>query len=276
MLRKVSIFDAFKSIDIFINFRALRFDLSAPRPRYGRCNVLTLIEWMKVKGAFMRTSILARSLAALLALSMIGCGQGYRSSATGSSNLSLGLGNNGVLDTKVMEAATADAQLTIDSAQLSLDSVVDADGNVQIFNKSAVDVVLEIGKIKKKLMKKLDAVLVKVTAVKAKFNLVRSQIAAQIAKLDSTLPANAEVIRKLNEGMAKLDLIEANFNKGIQFLVSKLDMANAALDKLSGLAQDAAGSINPIFGGVTGLVADLVIGQIKDVINEFKMKIQAI
>lgn len=225
----------------------------------------------------MNLKLLNRSVAVILALSMIGCGQGYKSSQYGTASAqNLGLGSDGSLDTKPLEAAAADAQVTIDKAQLSLDSVMDKDGNVTLFNKSAITAVFEIGKIKQNLMKKLDAVIAKVSAVKAKFNLVRATVVDQIAKLDSTLPGHAAALHALNESLEKLDLIESNFNKGIQFLVSKLDLAIAALDKVSEIAQQAAGSVSPILGGLTGIVADLLIDQIKSVISEFKAKIQKI
>lgn len=226
----------------------------------------------------MKSSWITRLLTVTLAVSMTACGSGFKGApSSSSSSSSSGLGS--LTDTKAIESAAADAQVSIDDASLLLASVDEANqtpGLSKTVEMQALSPSFILDGFKGKLSKKLDAVLAKVAVVKARLNDARAKIADAIAKIDTSDPRSAALVAALTSQMEKLDQLEQKFYQGIQLLTDRMDMAAASLDKLADLAGSAAGSINPIFGGIAGLAAQYMISQIKDVIAEFKAKLLAL
>lgn len=228
------------------------------------------------------TKYVFNSLMAILAVGLMGCGQGFQVNGAGSTGGAL---NNGEIESTTgvdvqnemlkAEAAAKEAELAINEVNALLAEITDKNGNVNIgfFQKSETQTKGILDPILAKLRTKFNELFAKVVAVKAKFTEARAQLNAALAKLDQNDPAQALLYQQVKSQLVKVDAMEAQFSASMHTLAGKLDLVTVALQKLiSGVT-----SFIPGFGWVVDLAIDfLLMGDVKAFIAEVKAQLLAL
>lgn len=221
---------------------------------------------------------ITRGVLGILAVSAIGCGQGFKSGSS-SSGSSVGAKSVDVSDQlAAADKAAKDAQVAMAEAQDAIAQITDSNGNVNVslFTKTSGAEVQTSGLLAPliaKIKPLFTTVISKVVAVKSKFDSARLALADALGKLNANDPAQASLIATINAQMAVIDKAELAFTDTVHKLAGKLDLAIVGLDKIvSGVT-----SFIPGFGWLADMALDmLVMGDVKDLILDFKAQLLAI
>lgn len=223
------------------------------------------------------------SLAAVFAVSSIGCGQGFK---TSSANQSKATETGGLSVTpdisaslKKAEEAAASAQTAMVDANNALKEIQDENGNINLGlfirpqTSSKVEVQSLLSPVIDKLKAVFDTVFAKVALVKQKFADARRLLADAMAKLDLNDPAQAKIADEIKKQLANIDALEAKFTDAMRMLASKLDLAMVGLDKIiTGVTSSIPG-----WGSIVGLAIDyLFMSDVKALIQDLKARLLAL
>lgn len=214
----------------------------------------------------------------MIALVSIGCGKGFQSGQLAESSIEkTEVGVNVDDQLSKAEKASEAAQEAMNVAQAAVGKMVNKQGHIKLGMSGA-----NAGKIKidgamipivDHLRPLLDEAFAKFVVVQEKYHEARLSLADAIGKLDANDPAQAKLIAKIEEQLAKLDQMEEKFRQGVQRLAQRLDLVEVALDRMV----DSAKSLIPGYGWVIGMVLDgLVVSDIKALILEFQGKLLAL
>lgn len=235
--------------------------------------------------SFQSTLILRMSLT-ILAFTAVGCGQGFKA------------GNNGTNDTTTESVkqptvvdiseqlskateATKEAETAMADARVAIASISDAKGNIKInlFGRSSKSTDVQAQGLLKPLLAKLqptfDRVYNKAVMVRDSFARARVMLITAMAKLDKSVPLQAEQIELIMQQVAQIDKLEMQFKNSMHTLATKLNLALNGLDKLVSMAT----SLIPIpFAGLAaGFVIDLLlVSDIREFIQTFQLKLLSI
>ncbi len=224
----------------------------------------------------MTTTWITRSMVAVMAISAIGCGQGFK---TGNKSASNGVQAVDVSDqlAKAQAAAKA-AEVAMTEADAAVAQMTDKNGNINVslFTKSSTNSVQTQGLLAPllaKLQPIFDKVLSKVTVVEAQFTTARGLLADALGKLNPNDPVQAQLIQKIKDQMAQIDLMEQKFKDGIHMLASKLTLVIVGLDNIV----NKVTAFIPGFGWLASLALDMLVMQdVKDIILAFQQKLMMV
>ncbi|NJM10323.1 MAG: hypothetical protein HC883_05550 [Bdellovibrionaceae bacterium] len=152
-------------------------------------------------------NVLVGSVLIVFATSVIGCGEGLRSSGASNDKVGPNSATNSTEDIskeiQKAEKANQEAQAAIDEALGALSSIQDENGNIKVslFQKSTAEVNTTglLTPIIDKLRVAFDTVFAKVALVKSKFDEARQLLLNCFGELDQNDPAQAAFDRRSYE-----------------------------------------------------------------------------
>lgn len=213
-----------------------------------------------------------------LAVSSIGCGQGFRSLGANSVSGQSASGSDISDALAKAEQASLAAQKAMADADAVIRTITDDNGNINLglfMDSKSGDVAAAgiLSPITDQLRSVFDTVFSKAAAVKAQFTAARLALTEALAKLEQANPAHATAIQQIMAQMAKIDMLEAQFKTAMISLAGKLDIAVTALEALI----SGATTFIPGWGAIIGLAIDfLVMGDVKALIAELKARLLAL
>lgn len=223
----------------------------------------------------MKHNWIARGAVAILAVSAVGCGDGFKSGANGGGIAAASIQSSNDSVAKA-EAAQQSAIQAMSDANDAIASISDSNGNINmnLFKSSGSAPVQTQGLLAPlvaKLQPIFDGVFAKVSDAKAKFDLAKSALAAALAKLGPNDP----LVSMLTQKLADISAMEANFLSQVHALAGKLDIVKSSLDKLVSMAT----SFIPIpgLGMIAGMLVDmLLLDDVKNLISSLQSKLLAL
>ncbi len=219
---------------------------------------------------------ITKSTLMILAVSAVGCGQGFKSGQSSSSLSAQAINIDKQLERA--DKASQDAELAMTLAQSAIGKILDSRGNVnvQLFMKglgSGLQIGGTSGPIVAQLQPLFDEVFNRVEDVKGKYDAARLALADALSKLDANDPAQAALLEKVKAQLKMVDAMEVKFRKSVHLLAGKLTLAVGSLDKVV----SGATSFIPGFGWLASLAIDyLIMDDVKTLILDLQAKLLAL
>jgi hypothetical protein len=227
--------------------------------------------------------LLTGSVMVVLCAGLVGCGQGFRGTSSGSASLgSSGTNQPAAVDIdkelQKAEEASIQAQEAMAEADKAIAEITDDKGNINVslFSKTKTSEVQSqflLKGVMAKLTGVFDKVFARVQVVKSKFDAARNALVAALEKLDGTNPAQAALVAEIRAKLVAIDAMEGQFRNAMHMLAGKLDLAMTGIDRLV----SGATSFIPGFGWVANLALDyFVMSDVKNLVAELKARLLAL
>lgn len=211
------------------------------------------------------------SVGILCCVSLIGCGQGLKSSGSSQGSQSI---DTSSVNTQINQAAQAanDASSALQNVTTAINQISDAQGNINIgmFLMGSDN---PLNALIAQLQTYFDQFYTKAQAVESSLDSARTQIQQAIAQLNPNDPAQATEIQQLNAELAQVNSLDQQFSNAMHSLATKLGTAMTGLDNL---INGVTASI-PGWGAIVGLAVDwLVMDNVRTLFQDMENKLNSL